>query len=161
MTSTRSRSTERAAQKMLRSHLAVLEADEAQLIEFYAHLADEAPEPLRGLVAAMLSDGAAHHQMLEKLLTTWGTPPPAEATGKERWHLDPHSPSTDCFLAARRFLESERSELARLQCWAAESDSHQDRMFFTLLLRLLELDAAKHTAVLDFVRHTTDPITVT
>lgn len=159
MTSTIPHSPESTSQAILRQHLVAREAEEERLIEFYARLAWEAPEPLCGIASAMLDDGAAHHEMVEKLLATWATPVADGQAGNE-WHLHRHSQSTECFFAARRFLESQRDELARLQAWAGESDSHRDAMFFTLFLRLLELDAAKHTAVLDFVRHTTDPVTV-
>ncbi len=160
MRSTIPRSTGTTSQQMLRAHLSGRSAEEQRLIEFYARLSHDAPEPLRGLAAAMLADGNALHETVEKLLETWSDSVPANAPEEEAWHLHPHSPSTECFFSARRFLESERDEIRRLEDWVGEVESHRDAMFFALLLRLLELDAARHTAVLDFVRHTTDPVSL-
>lgn len=140
----------------LYDHLATHELRERAMLEEYEQVAEKSQSgALRYLVSLIVEDEVRHHRLFRQLADSLRTdaelrPEEPAIPRLDRWghHVD------DVLDATHRLLELERSDAKELRSLARQLKDLKDTTIWELLVRLMEMDTAKHMEILEFVeRH--------
>ena len=133
---------------MLRGH----DGREDAAIQSYRKLAESSPEPgVRYLARLIVEDEERHHRVIGEMLNQ------VEAILAEA-PVEPSVPyltkTTDKALAAetRKLLAFEKADSAELRRLQKELRHMSDSSLLPLLVRMLQLDTAKHIEILKYVK---------
>jgi hypothetical protein len=143
-----------AWEQALYDHIVAHEENERELLVEYQQAANELDSPaFRYLVSLIVEDEIRHHRLLRELAGSLqvdaGTHPGDPAVPRlGNWGHDPRRvvELSDRLVAHE---EMDRQQLHRL---SREMDPVRDTTLWALLIKMMELDTAKHTEVLNFIR---------
>jgi hypothetical protein len=140
--------------EMLLEYLGRRAEGDRELIEFYSRLARHAPEDVRSLVGLILDEASHHHEVFQKMMSMVTGQSEFRHTGTEGLELDLSDWRTEgsFSLEAHRLAELQKRDLNDLNAIAQQLEPEGDDLFITLIIQLMELDAQKHIAVMEFIR---------
>lgn len=129
-------------------------AEEQGLIDEYSALADSTDsEALRYLVHLIVDDEIKHHRIFGELINAVRADVDVQTVEPQvprlaRWGSDPKS----VLEATERFLRCEREDARQLKRLDKEMRDLRDTTLWSLLVKVMEADTAKHIQILEFVR---------
>lgn len=135
-------------------HLTSHEAAEDQLLTDYKQAAEESSSPAFRFVASLiLEDEKRHHRLFEELAATLKSeaelrPEPPPVPDVAHWGPNPER----VIELTESLLKREREDEKDLGHLAKELKDVKDTTLWQLLVRLMEMDTAKHITMLDFVK---------
>jgi hypothetical protein len=139
----------------LYEHLTSHEQNEQALLAEYREAAEASESaPFRYLSALIVEDEMRHHRLFRDLAAALEAdvelrPGEPEVPRLDRW--GPNAPRVVALTES--LLAVERSDAAELRRLAARLETVKDDTMWHLLVRLMEMDTAKHIMILEFVRN--------
>ena len=147
-------------EERLYQHLASHEDAERGLLEEYQDAAKNSQSQAFGYLASLIvEDEIRHHRVFRDLASALKTdaelrPEQPAVPRLDHWGPDPAAVTE----LTERLLERERADAKELHRLAGELKEVKDTTLWQLLVRLMEMDTAKHVEILDFVkRHARKP----
>ena len=138
----------------LYDHVTAQGANEGEVLDAYARLAERTDSPAFAFLARLiLDDERRHHQMLDALAesiraTAELTGRPSPIPGLALFEAD-----RDRILAeTERFLALEKEDDKQLDRLAKDLKDVRDTTLWELVVRLMQDDNAKHQRILEFIR---------
>lgn len=146
--------------QQLYDHIRAHGSGEAETLVAYEELAQTTESKAFAYLAGLiLEDERRHHRLLADLAETIRTS--AELSGKPTPipYLDFHKDREAILKATRAFLKVERDDNRELKRLANEMKALKDTTAWTLILRIMQHDNAKHRLILRFIRdRARDPV---
>jgi hypothetical protein len=143
-------------------HLTAHEQTEGELLSEYQQAAEASQSPaFQYLVALIVEDEDRHHRIFGELASALQADVELRPEQPAVPRLDGWGPDTAHVLElTERLLERERADGRQLHRLRGQLKSLKDTTMWQLLVRLMEMDTAKHVEILDFVkRHAQRPTT--
>jgi hypothetical protein len=140
----------------LYGHLTSHEQGESELLEAYQSAAEESGSPaFKYLVSLIVQDEVRHHQLFKDLADSLKADAELRAEEPAVPRLDRFGPEASRVIALTdQLLERERADAHQLHRLARELSDVKDTTLWQLLVKLMEMDTAKHVEILEFVhRH--------
>ncbi len=141
-------------EEKLYEHLESHEDTERELLVEYEQAAGASESPaFRYLVSLIVEDEIRHHRLFRELASALRTdaemrPEQPAIPRLDRWGPDPRH----VVQLTERLLEHEHADAKELQRLSGELKDVKDTTMWLLLVKLMAMDTAKHTEILDFVR---------
>jgi hypothetical protein len=141
----------------LYEHLTSHEENERRLLEDYHEAAAAAGSAAFSYLADLImEDEIRHHRLFRELASALRSdfelrPEEPAVPRPANWGPDPEQ----VLAVTERLLAQERQDAAELKRLAKSVEELEDVTLWPLLVRLMEMDTAKHIAVLEFVRRGT------
>lgn len=138
----------------LYDHLTSHVANERDLLRGYQQAAaDSSSAAFRYLTALIVEDEIRHHRMFEELASALRTdaelrPQEPAIPYLDDWGGDPQR----VIEVTERLLAQEESDAAALKKLSKQLNDVKDTTLWQLLVKLMEMDTAKHIEILRFVR---------
>jgi rubrerythrin len=143
----------------LYQHLVSHEDNERSLLVEYQDAAQTSQSPaFQYLASLIVDDEMRHHRVFRDLASALKTdaemrPEQPAVPRMDHWGADPARVKE----LTERLLERERSDAKELHRLAGELKEVKDTTLWQLLVRLMEMDTAKHVEILDFVKRHVRP----
>jgi hypothetical protein len=144
----------------LYDHLTSHEQIERGLLVEYQEAAAKSQSPaFQYLVSLIVEDEIRHHRVFQELASALRTevemrPEQPAVPRLDLWRSD----AAQIIDLTKRLLERERSDARELHRLAGELKDVKDTTMWHLLVKLMEMDTAKHIEILEFVeRHAKKP----
>jgi hypothetical protein len=141
-------------------HVTAHEQTEGELLAEYQQAAEASQSPaFQYLVALIVEDEERHHRVFGELASALQADVELRPDQPAVPRLDGWGPDTARVLEPTdRLLERERADGRELHRLSGQLKSVKDTTMWQLLVRLMEIDTAKHVEILEFVkRHTERP----
>jgi hypothetical protein len=137
----------------LYEHLTSHEESERSLLVEYQEAADGSGSPaFRYLCGLIVEDEIRHHRIFRELASALRTDAELRPEAPEIPRLDRWGPDASRVVElSRALLERERSDARELRRLAAHLKGLEEDTMWHLLVRLMEMDTAKHVAILEFI----------
>ena len=146
----------------LYGHLTSHEESERELLIAYQDAAaSSGSAAFRYLTSLIVEDEVRHHRVFRELASALKTeaefrPEQPAVPYLDRWGDEPRR----IVELSERLLEKERADAHELRRLVKELKDFRDTTMWALLVELMEMDTAKHIAILDFAkRHASESIT--
>lgn len=138
----------------LHQHLTSHEVNERTLLAEYQDAADASESAaFRYLAALIVEDEIRHHRLFRDLARALEADVELRSDEPEVPRLDRWGPDASRVVSlTESLLERERSDAADLRRLSSRLDTLKDDTMWQLLVRLMEMDTAKHIEILEFVR---------
>jgi rubrerythrin len=139
----------------LYQHLTSHEQVERGLLVEYQEAAARSQSPaFRYLVSLIVEDEIRHHRVFQDLASALRTdvemrPEQPAVPRLDLWGSD----AAQIIDMTEQLLERERSDARELHRLARELKEVKDTTMWQLLVKLMEMDTAKHLEILEFVKH--------
>ena len=138
----------------LYAHLTSHEEQEGELLGEYQQAAVSSPSlAFRYLASLIVEDEVRHHLVFGQLASALKTDAemgPGEPAVPRLDHWGPDAPHL--VELTKRLLESEHADARELRHMARDLHDLKDTTMWQLLVKLMEMDTAKHIAILEFVK---------
>lgn len=137
----------------LYGHLTGHEESERALLAEYARIAEHSSSAaFRYLVGLIVEDETRHHELLRQLAESLRADVELRRDDPAVPRLANWGAADDVIEATDRLLAEERADRKRLRQLARELKDVYDTTLWGLLVELMEMDTAKHIAILRFAR---------
>jgi rubrerythrin len=141
-------------EEALYEHLTSHEHNERDLLSEYRKAADESESPaFRYLVSLIIEDEIRHHRTFRDLAAALRTEAELRPEQPAVPRLEPLGVGGDRMIElSEQLLEREQSDARELRRLSKELHDVKDTTLWDLLVKLMEMDTAKHVAILQFAR---------
>jgi rubrerythrin len=141
-------------EEALYEHLTSHEHGERELLAEYQKAADESDSPaFRYLVSLIVEDEIRHHRVFRDLAAALRTEAELRPEQPAIPRLEPFGISGDRIVElSDQLLEREQSDARELRRLSKELRDVKDTTLWDLLVKLMEMDTAKHVEILEFAR---------
>jgi rubrerythrin len=130
------------------------EIERGLLVEYQEAATRSQSRAFQYLVSLIVEDEERHHRVFQELASALRTdaemrPEQPAIPRLDLWGSDP----AQIIDMTQRLLERERSDARELHRLAGELKEVKDTTLWHLLVKLMEMDTAKHVEILEFVNH--------
>lgn len=138
----------------LYAHLTSHEASERDLLVAYQEAAASSGSPaFRYLASLIIEDEVRHHRLFRELASALKTEAEFRPEQPAVPYLDRWGDQPDRIVElSERLLDQERADARELHRLVKELKDFRHTTMWALLVELMEMDTAKHVAILEFVR---------
>lgn len=135
-------------------HLATHADDEREVLQAYEEAARESESPAFVFLANLiLDDERRHHRLLGDLAETVRTSAELSGAPTPIPDLTPTADRDSILELTDRLLDIERADQRELARLSKLLEDVRDTTLWAFVIRLIELDNAKHREILEFIRH--------
>jgi rubrerythrin len=136
-------------------HLTTHEQNEGEILTEYKDAAETSPsQAFRYLSALILEDEIRHHRVFRDLASALKTNAELSPEAPAVPHIGTWGDDAASVVSlTETLLERERDDAKELRHLASELKSLKQESLWQLLIKLMEMDTAKHIEILKFVKH--------